>query len=423
MSLVPETSVQAMPSTMTSEPNPVSLADVSHERIQVGQEKGTVTLTPNLVPVTLTQVPCSSEVTSSTSTTVTTSYGQPICSTGIPSQSTASSRREISPTVTITPATPGPSSETMSVSMRGMMKEMVRLMQNMAKGGKGHGEAIDLSQVPKASSCSKSGRKGKSRQKRFKQVRPRESSESETTSSSECESDATSDDSHTPSMNDSPRHIGLDTTPKLPSFTGSESWKVWFNRFDDVAYQRNWSEERRLDVILPRLKGQAGEYVYDQLSCKQRSNYKELVDCLKKRFCKVESRKMFADMFWKRDQKGGELEETYAAEFKRLHGKAWPKQNLESTEGDLLQRFMNSLLDKKAKQQVEFVKNPTNIDDALDEVVKYWEARQVSSKDVGVRRHPQRVARTSPGDSSESDEDGSGSDTEVNPRVARSFGK
>ena len=78
--------------------------------------------------------------------------------------------------------------------------------------------------------------------------------------------------------------------------------------------------------MLPRLKGPAGEYVYDQLSRRQRSSYKELVDCLKKRLCKVESRKMFADMFWKRDQKAGELEETYAAELKRLHGKAWPKQ-------------------------------------------------------------------------------------------------
>ena len=47
----------------------------------------------------------------------------------------------------------------------------------------------------------------------------------------------------------------------------------------------------------------------------------------------------------------------------------------------------------------------------------------MSSKDVGMRHHPQRVVQTSPGDSSESDEDGSGSDTEVNPRVARSFGK
>ena len=186
------------------------------------------------------------------------------------------------------------------------------------------------------------------------------------------------------SPRNSPRNIDYDKTPKLPSFTGSESWKVWFNHFDDVACQRNWLEEKRLDVILPRLKGQAGEYVYDQFSCKQRSNYKELVDCLKKRFRKVESRKMFAYMFWKRDQKAGELEETYAAELKGLHGKVWPKHNLESTEEDLLQRFMNGLLDKKVKQQVEFMKNPTNVDNALDEVVKYWEACQVSSKDVGV---------------------------------------
>ena len=67
------------------------------------------------------------------------------------------------------------------------------------------------------------------------------------------------------------------------------------------------------------------------------------------------------------------------------------------------------------------MKNPNNIDDDLDEVVKYWEAHQVSSKDVGARHHSQRVALTNPGDSSESDEDGSGRDTEVNPRVARSF--
>ena len=236
-------------------------------------------------------------------------------------------------------------------------------------------------------------------------------------------SDATSDDGHTPSPEHLSRHRDYERIPKLPSFTGSESWKVWFNCFDDVACQRNWSEEKHLDVMLPRLKGPAGEYVYDQLSRRQRSSYKELVDCLKKRFHKVESRKMFADMFWKRDQKAGELEETYAAELKRLHGKAWPKRNTESTKEDLLQRFMNGLLDKKAKQQVEFVKNPTNIDNALDEVLKYREARQVSLKDMSTRHHPQRVARTSTEDTSESDNDESSSDTEANPRVAQAFGK
>ena len=161
VNLVPETSVQAMPSAMTSEPSLVSLADVSHERIQVGQAKGMVTPTPHLVSVTHTQVPCSSAIISSTSTTVTASYGQPVCSTGITGQSMTSSRSETSLSVTINPATAGPSSETMSVSMQGMMKEMVRLMQNMTKGEKCHEEVIDLSRATKAGSGGKSDGKGK----------------------------------------------------------------------------------------------------------------------------------------------------------------------------------------------------------------------------------------------------------------------
>ena len=206
-----------------------------------------------------------------------------------------------------------------------MMTEMMQVMKNMFKADNGNEEVIDLSNVPKADGNSQSDKKSKPMRKRSKQVRTRDSSESKSTYSSECESDATSDDGHTPSPEHLSRHRDYERIPKLPSFTGSESWKVWFNRFDDVACQRNWSEEKCLDVMLSRLKGPAGEYVYDQLSRRQRSSYKELVDCLKKRFRKVESRKMFADMFWKRDQKAGELEETYAAELKRLHGKAWPK--------------------------------------------------------------------------------------------------
>ena len=62
MNLVLETSLQAVPSTMTSKPSPVSLADVSHGRIQVAKEKELVTHTPNLVSVTLTQVLCPSAI-------------------------------------------------------------------------------------------------------------------------------------------------------------------------------------------------------------------------------------------------------------------------------------------------------------------------------------------------------------------------
>ena len=33
-------------------------------------------------------------------------------------------------------------------------------------------------------------------------------------------------------------------------------------------------------------------------------------------------------------------------------------------------------MDQKAQQQVEFVKDPANIDEALDEIVKYCESQQ-----------------------------------------------
>ena len=242
---------------------------------------------------------------------MTASYGQPICSTGTTNQSVTPPIRKTPLDVTTTHwSAPGTSSETTSASsIRSMMTEMMQVMKNMSKADNGNEEVIDLSNAPKADGNSQSDKKRKPRWKRSKQVRTRDSSESESTSSSECESDATSDDSHTPSPEHLSRHRDYERIPKLPSFTGSESWKVWFNRFDDVACRRNWSEEKRLDVMLPRLKGPAGEYVYDQLSHRQRSSYKELVYCLKKRFHKVESRKMFADMFWKRDQKADDLED------------------------------------------------------------------------------------------------------------------
>ena len=52
---------------------------------------------------------------------------------------------------------------------------------------------------------------------------------------------------------------------KLPPFNGKEDWKVWINRFEAIAERRNWSEETRLDNLLPKLQGRAGDFVFTQL--------------------------------------------------------------------------------------------------------------------------------------------------------------
>ena len=53
-----------------------------------------------------------------------------------------------------------------------------------------------------------------------------------------------------------------------------------------------------------------------------------------------------------------------------------PSVILPRRDEDLLHRFLNGLMDQKAHQQVEFVKDPANIDEALDEIVKYCESQQ-----------------------------------------------
>ena len=140
---VPETSLQAVPSIRRSEPNAISLADLSREMVQAAQEKGVAVprmdeieaeykkrqanqgaanpqvthLLPTSVSVALTHIPCSLAIISSTCTTVTASYGQPICSTGITNQSVTSPIRNIPLDVTSTHwSAPGTSSETISAS-------------------------------------------------------------------------------------------------------------------------------------------------------------------------------------------------------------------------------------------------------------------------------------------------------------------
>ena len=92
---------------------------------------------------------------------------------------------------------------------------------------------------------------------------------------------------------------------------------------------------------------------------------------------KVERTKTFATIFWKHDQKASESEETYVTELKivcmaRPITSMIPPHEM----SDLICRFLNGLMDQKACQQVEFVKDPANIDEALDENVRYQESHQ-----------------------------------------------
>lgn len=218
-------------------------------------------------------------------------------------------------------------------------------------------------------------KKSSSRKKRTKKGREAPSyseSSSSGDSSSELDSDSDSDSDREvrPSKRDG----------KVPPFTGKEKWAVWFTRFETIAKRKGWSKSKRLDMMLPKLQGQAGEFVYDQLSSKVRDSYKLLVRELQNRFRKIENPKTYSVVFSNRNQKATEEVEDFAAELKRLYDKAHPDRDEATRREDLLRRFFDGLSDGKARFHVEFVKDPKTIDQAVDEVVNFLEVSRKQGK-------------------------------------------
>lgn len=80
---------------------------------------------------------------------------------------------------------------------------------------------------------------------------------------------------------------------------------------------------------------------------------------------------------------------------KRLYNKAYPGRDQETRKEDLLQRFLDGLLDERTRFHIEFVKEPDSIDQAVFEVVNFTETRRrPREKDSGSRYRPTRAVRS-----------------------------
>ena len=210
---------------------------------------------------------------------------------------------------------------------------------------------------------------------------------------------------------------------KLPPFTGKERWDIWYNRFVDVANLRGWNDEQSLLELLPRLQGPAGEFVYGQLSSQTRRDFRHLVQELNARFRVVETSKTYRALFSNRDQRIGESVECYTAELKRLYDKAYTTRDLRTRTEDLLRRFLDGLSDEAARFHVEYIKDPSDIDHAVYEVVNFQETKRRQGKREAAENKSRRPARQARFDSQTEmvspSEDDYEDDEETSERVAR----
>ncbi len=177
---------------------------------------------------------------------------------------------------------------------------------------------------------------------------------------------------------------------KIPSFNGNEDWGMWISRFEAIAHRYRWSDDDKLDQLLPRLEGVAGQFVFSQLSRDILYDYSELIGEINSRFRVVETAQSFAAKFSRRNQRHGETAEDYAADLKRLYDKAHGYRDRRTRDEDLVRRFLDGLYDEDVRFEVEFHKEPRNIDEAVYQVINLI---QIRSSCRGEKRNRNNIRR------------------------------
>ncbi|CAC5362425.1 unnamed protein product [Mytilus coruscus] len=125
---------------------------------------------------------------------------------------------------------------------------------------------------------------------------------------------------------------------------------------------------KKLRELIPRLQGEAGDFVFDQLPSKTLDKYTKLIKELRNRFGVIESSRTYKLQFSRRRQFSGETPEKFASELKRLYDKAYKNRDFKTRQEDLLQRFLLGLQDYKARIHIELNKDPQTIEEAVHEM-------------------------------------------------------
>ena len=173
---------------------------------------------------------------------------------------------------------------------------------------------------------------------------------------------------------------------------------MWFARFEDIADNHHWTNAERLSALVPLLHKKAGEFVFGSVSRRVRMNYKKLIHELHMWYRTVESKKSYKLKWAELKQTPGQSIEELAAHVKWLHDKAFPDRDRKTRKEDLVSKFFDALIDTTAKAQVQFVKDPDNIDDAVMDVIHCRDTYK-------LKRHEGRVRATKTKDCSDTDDE------------------
>ena len=103
------------------------------------------------------------------------------------------------------------------------------------------------------------------------------------------------------------------------------------------------------------------------------------------RFQTVESERGYRLKWTELKQSPGQSVEELAAHIKWLHDKVYPNRDRKMRKEDLVSKFFEALADSTAKAQVQFIKDPHNIDEVVEYVVNYKDTYKSRQTDGRIR--------------------------------------
>ena len=121
--------------------------------------------------------------------------------------------------------------------------------------------------------------------------------------------------------------------------------------------------------------------------------YLDLVKELNSRFRVVETKRTFASKFSQRVQKPNETVEEYAADLKRLYSKAYQQRDAKTRQEDLVRKFLDGLKDNDARFEIEYNKEPEDIDQDVYHAVNFIQTRRKENQETFADKKYKKFVR------------------------------
>ena len=175
--------------------------------------------------------------------------------------------------------------------------------------------------------------------------------------------------------------------PRQLVFDAKMSWDSFIKPFVSTAMVCRWTEEEKLFRLTSSLRGEAAEYVFNQLSTEITRSFDGLIRALESRFRERRTSASYLNELENRKLLGKERLLEYVADIKRPVIKGYPTADELTRETITVRYFLRGLSDQQLAVAVG-MKDPKTIDDAREMVETYNSLRD----DVG---RSQRVAQLS----------------------------